>query len=119
MAVVIGGSIWVTSYTAVYLPIKESAGQQTTITVMQQWLADVGISVYLAWGAAATCGGWAMLERRKRLRERAEKDTRVIELLSKARPVHRLAVWPPTGFRTRSGSATSCEPSSRGRGAAA
>lgn len=75
-----------TTYTGIYLPIQASAGQETTISVLQKWVVDANLQVYLAWGAAAAGTGWALLERRKRLRERSERDKRIVELEHKFDP---------------------------------
>ncbi len=73
-------TIIATTYIAVYLPIKVSHGETTTITYVLQWLAGVKIDVVVAWGAAATVGVLAYRERKKRLRERKERDERIEEL---------------------------------------
>ncbi len=82
----IGFWAWAVVYAGFYLPVKESAGQQTIITVAQNWVVDANIHVYLAWGAAAGGVAYGWNERRKRLRERKAKDERIIQLERKLDP---------------------------------
>ena len=67
-------------YVAVYLPVVASSGKTTVISYVLNWISDFRINVALAWGTTAACGGWAVLERKKRLRERKERDQRIAEL---------------------------------------
>jgi len=77
---IVTGGIVAGLYVAVYLPIKVSHGEETSITFILNWIADFKLNVTLAWGAAAGCGGWAIAERKKRLREREERDDRIKKL---------------------------------------
>jgi hypothetical protein len=67
-------------YVGVALPIKYSAGTTTIISYGLQWAQALKVDVLLAWGTAATCAGWAWSERKKRLRERKERDDRLVKL---------------------------------------
>ena len=68
------------------MPVRDAAGQQTIITVTQQWILDANLHVYLAWGAAAGSIAYGWFERRKRLREREERDRRIIALETQIDP---------------------------------
>ena len=72
--------IGVVLYVGVYMPIEASHGETTTITFILDWIAYFKINVVLAWSAAAGCAGWAIVERKKRLRERKERDDRIKKL---------------------------------------
>ena len=72
--------IGVVLYVGVYLPVEASHGEATTITFILDWIAYFKINVVLAWSAAAGCIGWAIAERKKRLRERKERDDRIKKL---------------------------------------
>lgn len=67
-------------YVGVALPIKYSAGQTTVIQFMVDWIQHLGIDRVLILVLAGGATGWGYLERTKRLRERSEKDSRIISL---------------------------------------
>ena len=67
-------------YYGVYKPVEVSHGEETSITFILDWIADFKLNIALAWGAVAVCGGWAIAERKKRLREREERDNRIANL---------------------------------------
>lgn len=68
------------AYIAIALPVRYSAGKETTISFALNWVANVQLHVWLAWSAAAGMGTWAWQERKKRIRERTERDERITEL---------------------------------------
>lgn len=76
----IGFWAWAVVYAGVYLPVRDAPGGTTILNVTQKWAFDANLHVYLAWGAAAAGVGYGANERRKRLKERAEKDKRIKEL---------------------------------------
>ena len=80
--VCISGTIIACVYFGVYLPIKVSHGEATSITFILQWFADISLNVVLAWTTAGGLGLLAHRERKKRLREREERDKRIEELES-------------------------------------
>ncbi len=80
MTFLIGLSVVGFGYVTFYLPIQASHGEATTITVAQNWLANVNASVYIAWGAAAAVGLGTREVRRRWLKERKEKDARIAQL---------------------------------------
>lgn len=67
-------------YFGVYCPIEASHGEATAIQFVLSWIADLKLNVALAWGTALACSAWAVRERRKRLRERRERDERIVKL---------------------------------------
>ena len=77
---IIGVFAWLCVHSMFYLPIQAAHGETTSITVAQNWLANVNASVYLAWGASALGGAYGWRERKKRLEERKEKDDRISQL---------------------------------------
>ncbi len=64
-------------YFGIYKPIQISTGEVTVITYALSFVADLKLHVWLAWGVAASCGGWALAERRLRMKERETKDRRL------------------------------------------
>lgn len=64
-------------YVAIYKPIDAAKGEQTAINYVVNWLGDIKLNVGLAWTATGASTAWALLERRKRLKERKEKDARI------------------------------------------
>jgi hypothetical protein len=96
-ALIYGASAVGVAYVTFYLPIQVSHGETTTITVMQNWLASVDASVYVAWGvnAALAAGWWA--QRRKALREREEKDARIAALERRLDPNRTSSGLTPSG----------------------
>lgn len=60
----------------IYKPIEVSAGQETTVKHIINWVADFKLDVLIAWSAAGAMGAGWRLERVGRLKERAEKDAR-------------------------------------------
>lgn len=67
-------------YFGLYLPVAASAGHETSVSVIYNFAAHVKIHVWLAWGVAASCAyGWTR-ERKARLRDRSEKDSRIAHL---------------------------------------
>ena len=86
MTCIIGFWAWAVIYAGVYLPVRDAPGGQTILTVTQKWIFDANLHVYLAWGAAAGGAGYGWSERRKRLRERGEKDKRIVELEKRLDP---------------------------------
>ena len=83
---IIGVAAWAIVYTGVYLPIKESAGKETIVNVVQKWIFDAQLNVYVAWGLAGAAALYARSERRKRLRERRDRDNRIAELEKRIDP---------------------------------
>lgn len=77
--VVVIGVVLVT-YVGVALPVKYSAGKQTSISYVLNWMQNMRIDAALAYCGAAGSAGWAVWERKKRLRERKERDDRIREL---------------------------------------
>ena len=67
-------------YFGIYMPIEASRGQKTIITFVLKWIGDFNVHVALAWGSTVGCCGWAITERKKRLREREERDDRIKKL---------------------------------------
>src|SRR5437870_4040778 len=80
MTVVICSSIVGFGYVTIALPVQASHGEITTITVVQNWVANIKASVYIAWGATGVAGGGAWVMRRRWLKERGEKDARIAQL---------------------------------------
>jgi len=80
MTFLIGLSFVGFGYVTFYLPIQASHGEATTITVAQNWLANINASVYIAWGAAGIAGSAVAVTRKKWMRERKEKDARIAQL---------------------------------------
>lgn len=67
-------------FVGIALPILFSSGKATGIEYTINWIADFQLHVWIAWGAAATATVVAAIERRKRIKERGEKDERIIKL---------------------------------------
>jgi hypothetical protein len=80
LAAVIGCWVWATAYCTFYLPVQASHGENTAVSVTQNLVSSMGLNVSLAWGAAAAGVVWGYTERKKRVRERGERDTRIKEL---------------------------------------
>lgn len=59
------------------VPVVETAGKTTTITVTQKFLAAIDAHVYIAWGTAAAATALYWNERKQKLKERQEKDARL------------------------------------------
>jgi hypothetical protein len=68
------------AYVAIYLPIKVSAGQETTIRYFVDFVANLKLDVAIAWTTTAVASVWAWRERAARMKERAERDRRITEL---------------------------------------
>lgn len=86
------------AYVAIALPVIESHGQSTTISLAYDFLADVKVHIWLAWGAAAVCAmGWRR-ERSARLKERAEKDARIEQLEKAIDPARTSSGLSPSGL---------------------
>lgn len=85
------------AYVGVYLPIKASAGQTTTITYVLELLTKTKASVLVSWIATACTTLWGWLERRKRIREREEKDKRLLKLEKIVDPNRSSSNLSPTG----------------------
>ena len=81
--VIVGVVIVLAIYFGVYKPIEVSVGQETTIHYLLDFVADVKLHVWMAWGVAATASAVAWRERKLRMRERKEKDPRIAALESK------------------------------------
>ena len=77
---VIGAFVFLTACAVFYWPVQVSAGKETTINVVQSVLGDFKIDVVLAWTAAGGGILWGYAERKAKLRERKEKDERIISL---------------------------------------
>lgn len=77
---IVAFSVVASIYYGVYKTVEVSHGEETSITFILDWIADFKLNIALAWGAAAGCGGWAIAERKKRLREREERDNRIANL---------------------------------------
>ena len=86
IAAIAGASLVGVVYTGIYLPVRDAPGNETILTITQKWAFEANLHVYLAWGAAAGGVGYGISERRKRLRERKERDTRIIELEKRIDP---------------------------------
>lgn len=67
-------------FCGVALPVIYSAGKETTISFILDWVQSIHLGEIAAYGAACGGCGWGWLERRKRLREREERDQRIIAL---------------------------------------
>lgn len=67
-------------YVTVYMPIEVSHGEETVISHVNHFVANIDATVYLAWGAAASAAFWGKLERSQKLAEREVKDKRIREL---------------------------------------
>lgn len=77
----IWGAVIVASFYVTFaLPVLASHGETTTITVAQNWVANVNAQVWVSWGLAAGATGYGLNERRLRRKERAEKDARIKKL---------------------------------------
>lgn len=65
---------------AIAAPVYFSSGKQTSIRYVVNWIQDVKLHVWLAWGTAGA--GWALarMYRNKLLKERSEKDARIAAL---------------------------------------
>lgn len=72
--------VFIGFYVGIYLPIQASAGKSTLVSYVVNFATSIKLDVILAWGAAVGCGTWASYEKWKRLRERKEKDERIVEL---------------------------------------
>ena len=83
---VVGLAIVASLYVAVYLPIEASAGRNTTIVYVANFLADIQAHVWLSWGATGAAVAWGHMERRKRLKERDDRDSRIAEFEKKLDP---------------------------------
>lgn len=77
--VAVGAIIVGALYVGIALPVNYSSGQQTTITYLLAWAVNADVQVWIAWGVAGAAAIWAGLERAKRLRERKERDERLLK----------------------------------------
>lgn len=68
------------AYFGIYMPIEASAGKDTAISYVVNFISDVKLDVVLAWGSAAGASAWAIRERRAKMSERKEKDKRIADL---------------------------------------
>lgn len=68
------------AYYGIYKPVEVSAGKTTIINHFWSMMGNLDVNVAIAWGAATGFGLLAHSQRKKRLRERKEKDTRIAEL---------------------------------------
>ena len=93
--------VFCVAYFAIYLPVKASHGETTTITFVLDWLARLRLNILLAWGTTFGCFVWARAERAKRLRERQERDTRITELETKLDPNRTSSRLTTDGNQTR------------------
>lgn len=98
---IIGLFVWLCFHSMFYLPIAVAHGETTTISVAQNWLANINASVYVAWGAAATGITYGELQRRKRTKERAAKDSRIAELETQIDPGRTSSGLTPGGESAR------------------
>lgn len=62
------------------LPVIVSHGETTTITVVQNWLANLDAHVWVSWVVTAGAVGYGLNERKLRRKERSEKDARIVSL---------------------------------------
>jgi hypothetical protein len=94
-------AVVLTAYVGIYLPIKETAGQTTAIHVLQQWVFDANLNVYIAWAAGMSGVVYGYAERRKRLREREERDKRIRQLEEAIDPERQSSGATPEGESTQ------------------
>ena len=69
--------ICVCVYFGIYLPVAESAGESTTITVVQKWIMDANINVWIAWGVGGAGTLYGLRERHNRIKELKEREDRI------------------------------------------
>jgi len=82
---------------AIYLPIKESAGQETVINYVANLVADFDLYMWASLGAAGVAGtGWYR-ERKKGVEERAQRDQRIAELERQIDPNRTSSNMTPEG----------------------
>ena len=81
----------------IYLPIKASAGRRTSIEYLVNFITDIKAHIWLSWAATAGATGWAIKERKKRLKEREEKDKQIIELQTQLDPKRTSSDLTPAG----------------------
>jgi len=97
LATIIGLCVVWFGYVIIYLPIQAAHGETTTISVAQNWLANVYASVYFAWGTTAAVGiGWRRTYN-KMIRERKQKDARIAELERRLDPGRTSSGLTPEG----------------------
>ena len=88
---------WLSIHSAFYLPIQAAHGEITTISLAQNFLANIHADVYVAWGTAAGGVIFGEVQRRKRNRERVDKDARITELEKKLDPNRTSSLMTPGG----------------------
>jgi hypothetical protein len=64
-------------YLAITLPVRDSAGKNTQFFVLQDWALSFRIDLAICVSISLVTTGWALWERKMRLRERKEKDARL------------------------------------------
>lgn len=74
------GCIVGVAYFGVYLQVKASRGEETTVTVIVNWLSEFKMNVALAWGVGGFGALYGTAMHRKMIRERAAKDARIRKL---------------------------------------
>jgi hypothetical protein len=67
-------------YVTFALPVIASHGETTTISVAQNWVANLNAHVWVSWAVSAGAVGYGLNERRLRRKERSEKDARITKL---------------------------------------
>jgi hypothetical protein len=85
-AVLIGISVVLTAYFAIYKPIEVSAGKETVVTYTQSLLGDFKIETWIAYGSTLAMTGAYHRERKQRLKERDEGDRRIREFETEKDP---------------------------------
>lgn len=98
---IIAGAFVASVYCGIYLPIKETAGETTFISYTVNFLWDIKFHIWAAWGAAASCAGWAIWEKRSRIKERGEKDARISELEEFIDPLRTSSELTPAGEKRK------------------
>jgi hypothetical protein len=93
----IGLFIVLAVYVGIYLPIKASSGRTTSIDYFINFVTDIKAHIWLSWAATAGATGWALNERKKRLKEREEKDKQIIELQKQIDPHRTSSDLTPAG----------------------
>lgn len=70
----------------IYLPIKISAGKETAVKYLVNFLFNANVSIIVSWCVAAGTAGWAIMERKLRYKERGTRDPQLRALQERLDP---------------------------------